>query len=96
MHSLLLQSDFVDDSRETVMTDAEPTANLQPPPELWALSNAQPNEDGLAVDPLFDNLDPFGISYWNAFAGGQGPDGRLWGSSAGLNDSIFDGMDGGF
>ncbi|KAK5166686.1 uncharacterized protein LTR77_008230 [Saxophila tyrrhenica] len=71
VHSLLLQSDFVDDSG-----DIAPSATEQPPrfigsntlpPATEHVQQGQSTVDSLAPDllyPLFDGIDPFGISYW--------------------------------
>lgn len=88
VHSLLLQSDFIDDSRDTVISATEQSQDQQTQgPEVWSTST-----QSMAVDPLFGNLDPFGISYWDGFVGGTGD---LYNQTSGLPhdvDSFFDGL----
>lgn len=81
VHSLLLQSDFVDDSRDAVM--AAQDHNTHRPNDLSDMLSSgaaasQSNAD-IAVDPLFGNLDPFGMLYWDGLMGGvQGLEGQSW------------------
>lgn len=49
--------------------------------------------DGLAFDPLFENLDPFGISYWDGL-GSLVPDASGSGFATMGFDSLPDNMQG--